>query len=196
MRFHLSESSEAGRDILQVHSDVARILPNLYIGAAPRSEGDVAGLKSILDISAVLSLQTERDLDVLDLFWDDLSEWYDTLGIATRRLPIEDFSPEALIDRIDEAIVALEMLLEAGHTVYMHCTAGVNRSPTVAVAYLNQVERMPLEDALELVVQQRPQADPYEEVLTYLREGHRRHGRRPEGWSWPSDGSPQSPSRR
>lgn len=189
MRFYFSETSDAGRDFHQAHSDVARILPNLYIGAAPRSEGDVAGLKSILDISAVLSLQTERDLDVLDLSWERIREWYDTLGIEPWRLPIEDFSPDALIDRIDEAIMALETLLEAGHTVYMHCTAGVNRSPSIAVAYLNQVEGMPLEDALEVVVQQRPQADPYEEVLAYLRTAHKPRGRRAERPSQPPNGS-------
>lgn len=173
MRFYLSDASDEARTFHQAHSDVARILPTLYIGAAPRSQGDVAGLKGILGISALLSLQTERDLDALDLSWDQVHEWYNVLGIEAHRLPIEDFSPEALIDRIDEAVGALATLLEAGHTVYMHCMAGVNRSPSVAVAYLNQVEGLPLEDALEVVVQQRPQSDPYEEVLAYLRQSPR-----------------------
>jgi hypothetical protein len=164
-----SDLSEASPELEAAGSDVARILSDLYIGAGPRSASDIAALQRLLGITAVLSLQTERDLDTLKLSWDRIQEWYRAVGIDLRRVPIEDFSPQALIDHIDKAVAALEGLRKEGHTVYMHCTAGVNRSPSVAVAFLSMVEGMPLEDALALVTQRRPQADPYEEVLEFLK---------------------------
>ena len=35
------------------------------------------------------------------------------------------------------AIQALGELLAEGHTVYLHCTAGIGRAPTVAIGYLH-----------------------------------------------------------
>ena len=34
-------------------------------------------------------------------------------------------------------VAALERMLKQGHSVYVHCSAGVNRSPTVVAAYLH-----------------------------------------------------------
>ena len=34
-------------------------------------------------------------------------------------------------------IDALNELLAGGHTVYLHCTAGIGRAPTVAIGYLH-----------------------------------------------------------
>ena len=119
--------------------DASRILPTLFIGRAPATPADVAGLKR-RGISAVLSLLTDDDLAALGLSWIRLQEWYRAAGIEAHRLPIEDWSAQALIARLDEAVQALDRLLAVGHTVYLHCTAGVNRSPSVALGYLRKVE--------------------------------------------------------
>jgi len=55
--------------------DASRILPTLFIGRAPATAADVAGLKR-RGISAVLSLQTDEDLAALGLSWNRLEEWY------------------------------------------------------------------------------------------------------------------------
>ena len=44
--------------------------------------------------------------------------------------------------------MALDRMLKTGHTVYLHCTAGTGRSPTVAAAYLHWCLAWPLERAL------------------------------------------------
>jgi dienelactone hydrolase len=46
-------------------------------------------------------------------------------------------------------VATVERILATGNTLYLHCTAGVNRSPTVAVAYLHKCLQWPLERALE-----------------------------------------------
>src|SRR3972149_5086527 len=124
--------------------DASRILPTLFIGRAPATAADVAGLKR-RGISAVLSLQTDDDLAALGLPWSRLEEWYRAAAIAAYRLPA------------------------AGHPVYLHCTAGVNRSPSVALGYLRNVKKGPLRRALRRITRSRPQAAPYPDVLGVLR---------------------------
>jgi protein-tyrosine phosphatase len=68
-----------------------------------------------------------------------------------RSVPVTDFDRLELQRRLPECVTALDGLLQAGHTVYLHCTAGVNRSPTVAVAYLHWCQAWPLADALACV---------------------------------------------
>ena len=51
-----------------------------------------------------------------------------------------------------------------GHTVYVHCNAGINRSPSTVVAYLHWIEGMGLDEALDYVISQRP-CDPYRDVI-------------------------------
>jgi protein-tyrosine phosphatase len=49
-------------------------------------------------------------------------------------------------------------LLRQGHRVYVHCTAGINRSPRVVLTYLTGVEGMGLEETMTLLPRARPEA--------------------------------------
>lgn len=57
-------------------------------------------------------------------------------SVLLERHPFPDFSGEGLRAGLPAAVSALDALLEAGHCVYLHCTAGMGRSPGVAIAYL------------------------------------------------------------
>jgi hypothetical protein len=48
-----------------------------------------------------------------------------------------------------------------GKTVYVHCTAGINRASLTVVGYLTFIKGMDLEEALHIVRTSRPQAHPY-----------------------------------
>jgi protein-tyrosine phosphatase len=58
----------------------------------------------------------------------------------------------------------LHRSLAAGERVYLHCNAGLNRAPTVAVAYLHRHHGLSLEDACAVVKAQRP-CVPYMRAL-------------------------------
>jgi protein-tyrosine phosphatase len=58
---------------------------------------------------------------------------------ALRRVPVRDFDAAELRSKLPECVRNLDGLLSAGHLVYLHCTAGINRSPTVAMAFLYRV---------------------------------------------------------
>ena len=54
----------------------------------------------------------------------------------------------------------LDELLSQGHIVYVHCNMGVNRSPSIVIAYLHWVVGWDLEKATDHVMECRS-CDPY-----------------------------------
>ncbi|MGH2360857.1 MAG: protein-tyrosine phosphatase family protein [bacterium] len=105
-----------------------------------------------------------------------MSERYRTLGMQVHRVEIEGDWPAAVIEVMRRAMTLVRRLIQNGHTVFLHCTAGMNRSPTVALMYLNMIEGMPVEEALATVQLSRPQAKPYEDVVVVLRALAARRG--------------------
>lgn len=148
--------------------DLSFIRPNLYIGSAPRSKAEVEELAAH-NVTAVLSLQTDDDLTKDGLRWEQLGHWYSSTGIDAWRVQIHDYSPEAVIAKLDEAVTSLRTLLDQGHTVFLHCSAGVNRSPTIAIAYLVKAEGRSVNEALDLVTNARFNVQPYRQALAHLR---------------------------
>jgi protein-tyrosine phosphatase len=56
-----------------------------------------------------------------------------------------------------------------GRRVYVHCTAGLGRSPLVLVGYFTLVKEMPEAHAFALVKARRPGAVPSPEALASCR---------------------------
>jgi len=69
-----------------------------------------------------------------------------------------------LREKLLECVDTLVQLLAAGHTVYLHCTAGIGRSPTVAIGYLHCHLGWQLDAAVRYVKQVR-QCSPHVEAL-------------------------------
>lgn len=152
-----------------MHCD--RIEPRLYVGTCPRETTDIDDLKR-LGVTAVLNVQTDDDLAFWGVSWDDLVARYDELGIEVRRVPVRDFDPESLRLGLPECVRVLDELLGDGHTVYVHCSAGINRSPSVVIAYLHWIEGRPLDEAAAHVMQRRA-CDPYVEAIRLASEDRR-----------------------
>ncbi len=136
------------------------IRSNLLVGSCPRSRGDVDQLKSDFGVTAVLNLQTDADLQYTGIDWQDLASYYEVQGIAVRRVPVVDFDPGSLRDNLPRCVAQLDELLRAGRTVYVHCNAGINRSPSATIAYLHWVERQELGEAVWMVTSLHA-CDPY-----------------------------------
>jgi len=66
--------------------------------------------------------------------------------------------------KLYSAIQALSELLAEGHTVYLHCTAGIGRAPTVAIGYLHTCLGWEWDEAVAHVKQAR-QCAPHVEAL-------------------------------
>lgn len=118
-------------------------------------------------ITAVLSLQ-EAGVDLLAAAMDDMRRRCEP-QIVFRNVAIRDYDPRALILALPIALAALHALVEDGRVVYLHCSEGINRSPSVALAYLVRHEHMPFDDALSELRRSHPLARPYDSVLSWLR---------------------------
>lgn len=149
------EPSGASRNTSATRID--RVAPWLYIGPALTPEG-VAGLAA-QGVTHVLDLREEAsdDPDVME-----------RVGLRWRRIPIPDRAApgddqlDAIIDWLDhEADASTEQ------AVYIHCHAGLGRTPTVAIALLMQ-QRLSLGEAQRLVFAARPEVAPTQAQLDWL----------------------------
>lgn len=99
--------------------------------------------------------------------WSPPSHW------PARQLALPDHRVAAPLEEplLREALALLEELYQQGSgALYLHCWAGQERSPLMAVALLCRSEGMPLLDALALVRRSHPQARPILAQLALLEQ--------------------------
>lgn len=125
-----------------------RIIPHLFVCPAPFAKDDFHQLKA-LGVTAILSLQTEEDGQEGAIEKERSAA--NEAGLSFTNLPVTDFNRLELLSKLPKCVGAVEQILVTGNTLYLHCTAGVNRSPTVAVAYLHKHLQWPVEKALDHV---------------------------------------------
>ena len=113
--------------------NLTRIRPQIFIGSYPQNEVDLDRLKSGPKITAVLNLQTDKDFAALKLDWSRIERGYLARDMLCHRWPIVDFSPRDLEQRLEGAARLLDQLIDFGHRVYVHCTAGVGRAPAAVI---------------------------------------------------------------
>jgi protein-tyrosine phosphatase len=143
--------------------DYAQILSGLFVGSHPRAVGDVERLRRELAITAVLNLQTDEDMESVKLDWRPLEAHYRASGINLLRLPVKEEQIE-LRETLPECVRALAGLITSGRTVYLHCTQGIGRSPTVAIGYLHWSLGWEFDAAVSHVKQAR-ECSPHLEAL-------------------------------
>jgi protein-tyrosine phosphatase len=129
-------SIDARRRVFGEAMDYAQVTSRLYVGSHPQSIDDIELLQKTLGITAILNLQTNEDMATAKLNWQPLESHYKACAVSLCRLPMKE-EQVVLREKLLECVDALGYLLAAGHTVYLHCTAGIGRSPTVAVGYLH-----------------------------------------------------------
>ncbi|MFO0749917.1 MAG: dual specificity protein phosphatase family protein [Myxococcota bacterium] len=141
-----------------------QIDPTLWVGSCPVDAEDSRALAA-QGIGAVLSLQTDTDLKALGLRWEVLWGSHIAAGLAVERVPIRDFDKKDLGAQVELALAALARLGDGGRAVYLHCTAGLNRSPTIAIAALAERYDLDPDAASELLMRAHPGAVPYVDAL-------------------------------
>jgi protein-tyrosine phosphatase len=158
-----------------------QVLPNVVVGSFPRDSADIARLKADYGVTAVLSLQSDEDLAYLGINWANIQGACLGKDIQCRRVPVLDFNPDDLRRRLPRCVEALDELLCEGHTVYVHCSGGINRAPSTVVAYLHWVQGMKLDDALALVTERHP-CEPYvDAILLATQDRENQRGQSPRG---------------
>ena len=136
----------------------------LMVGSYPQSPEQITYLKQECGVEAVVSLQSDDDLRTRGLRWEFLWQLYTQLGLVATRVPVIDFDARDLMRQLDEAVAAVAELVDAGHKTYVHCNAGMNRSPTVIIAYLVANRGMSVDDAFSWVTE-RHSCMPYPDLV-------------------------------
>jgi protein-tyrosine phosphatase len=142
---HTPRPSRNGR-----RPSVSVLSDELLIGEYP-NEADIGWLKETYGITAVHNLQDDDDLLMNGLDDRGLAAEYNAHGIDYVRTPIQDGSADAMAERLEAALIDLRGLIAPGSRVYLHCNAGMNRAPTLAIAFLRAYRQMSLDEAMMLV---------------------------------------------
>eukprot|EP00192_Tetraselmis_astigmatica_P021353 CAMPEP_0117675258 /NCGR_PEP_ID=MMETSP0804-20121206/15505_1 /TAXON_ID=1074897 /ORGANISM="Tetraselmis astigmatica, Strain CCMP880" /LENGTH=291 /DNA_ID=CAMNT_0005484241 /DNA_START=376 /DNA_END=1251 /DNA_ORIENTATION=+ len=111
--------------------------PNVLCGSQPRNVQDVEYLAEVEKVTTILNLQQDRDLEYWGVDIHALHHRCHELGLKLVRTPARDFDGDSLRLVLPLAVRSLhEALAEPNGKVYVHCTAGLGRSPGVCIAHM------------------------------------------------------------
>ncbi len=140
----------------------------LWVGSFVRAE-DIGEIAS-LGITTLITLQSQDDLINYSIRLDAVLDACSRHNIRVRHLPVADFDKAALALNLDRCVAALaSALAEPRARVYLHCTAGINRAPTVAAAFLIRHFRMTALEAFAFLTSRR-RCQPFLSVLQDYQE--------------------------
>lgn len=134
--------------------EIHEVGDGLWVGPCPDSPERIKVLRT-QGVTGLVNVQTDNDLASLGMGWPLLWRFLMGQGIASQRHPIEDFDDLALVRGLPGAVAVVAEMRESGRVTYLHCTAGINRSPTVAIAYLVQHHGYSLDAAWDQVTGRR-----------------------------------------
>jgi protein-tyrosine phosphatase len=135
----------------------------LWVGCHIKPE-DVKFLRQ-MGITSILNLQSDWDLANYGISLEKLIQAYLLEEIDMRRIPIPDFDRRAVGTLLPQAVEELgNALAPLRAKVYVHCTAGINRGPTLAAAYLIKADGLTAHEAYNYVIVRRD-CSPYLDTL-------------------------------
>jgi atypical dual specificity phosphatase len=129
--------------------DAERITEEVWCGSTLEA-GDIGKLAR-MGIRRVVNLETWQRYD-----FDAVRR----AGMEFFNIPIQDLDLPISERVIEKAVIAIDESARRGHQVYVHCTAGWQRSPAIIACYLI-FKGMTAEAALSLVKERRPVARFY-----------------------------------
>ncbi|PFH31050.1 serine/threonine specific protein phosphatase [Besnoitia besnoiti] len=150
------------------------IFPRFFVGSCPRQLKHIRHLKEDLKVTCVVNLQTEQDLcnnypDPIasSRSAEAVSHLYDGSGLRYVWLPTADMCDSARKIAVANAAFLILGLFQNGHSVYVHCNAGVGRSIAAACAFLCFAVGLDLRKANFLISAKRPVAYWDEKAMKY-----------------------------
>lgn len=139
--------------------DFDSVSPSFVIGCRPGSLDDAAVVRAS-GATAVLNVQSPANYKTWPVDADALAIRYQELGIVEVRCAVVGVNPEVPMSHyVRVAVAELHKLVQKGHTVYVHCTGGKGRAPTVVAAYLCWVLKEDVDAAAQRIVEARPAAE-------------------------------------
>ncbi len=135
--------------------DFSQITPQLYVGSRfnPGDWHVMAALGATVDINLMVERVDRFPGSAPEVYlWLPTADWF---GPSTRNMQ----TGAAFID----------LMIKQQRIVYVHCSEGVGRSPTLVAAYLVSTG-LSAEDALALVKQKHPRTNPNDIQIENLKQ--------------------------
>jgi protein-tyrosine phosphatase len=142
----------------------SQITPQILVGSYPRSVMDIHKLKEN-KVSAIFSIQSERDFKSHGLTPYFLSLICQEQGIKYKRCSILDMNNDDFINKAEGGVKMMRDLIKDGEKVYVHCSAGIYRSPQMIALYLTLFEKYSIEQAVNTIKASHPYAKPNCKVI-------------------------------
>jgi hypothetical protein len=143
----------------------SRFAADLLVGSYPAEPSHFERLRDEFGVDAVYNLQTNDDIFSSGLNPDVLWHMAVAADHSYVRHPIKDFDPSAVKRALAAALEDLHRLVDDGCHVYVHCTAGINRSATITLAYQILRDGKSADEVVRAGLAVRPQIRPYQSVL-------------------------------
>ncbi|AFZ42606.1 Dual specificity protein phosphatase [Halothece sp. PCC 7418] len=129
------------------------VLPNrLAVGSLPQSEYAIAYLSRI-GITSVLSLTTPKEVKIPQEIHN---------RFVWKNVPIPDGAKGGIpeVKHFQEACATLLRWQQRHHVTYVHCLAGVGRSPAICAAYIATIKGISVAEAVTYVQDRHRNAHP------------------------------------
>jgi protein-tyrosine phosphatase len=140
----------------------AELDAQLSVGSCP-ADAAISFLAS-RGVRGLVSLQSDEDLVARKIDWADRVALCAREGITATRVPVVDFDRRDLARHLDHGVAAIAASVAAGHPTYVHCNAGINRSPSSVIGFLVAHRGLTLEAASAWVAD-RHDCYPYPDVM-------------------------------
>ena len=138
----------------------------LLVGTCPRESADIERLKQH-DVGHVICLQSDADFTALGINWSQMKAGYEDNCIPVTRIAMVDFDEDNIAALLSSAADVVVRAMEGSGIVYLHCTAGRERSPTVAAAWMMREQGLSATEACRKVTTARP-GNPYLFMLQHF----------------------------
>lgn len=141
---------------------ISWVIPGkLAVGGSPQPGDSTllaqAGIKIVFSLCA----NSEERLP------DDVNDNFRCLRLV---LPDSHYKSEIQVSQLAAAVDIVNHSIEHELPIYVHCLAGIERSPTVCIAYLCQHQKLQLWEALNWLKQVHPPSMPTESQLRAVRK--------------------------
>ncbi|MFB2937698.1 dual specificity protein phosphatase family protein [Aerosakkonemataceae cyanobacterium BLCC-F154] len=133
----------------------------LAIGRLPQPGDEAQLLKA--DIKTVLSLCSEEE----GILPEEISQNFQCFRLV---LPDRHYTTKLTAEQLTEAVNIVHQNIEKNPPVFVHCLAGIERSPTVCIAYLCKHHKMELWEAANWLKQVHSTSLPNDSGLRAIRE--------------------------
>ena len=147
--------------------EFSKITPELFVGTCPRTAIDLNQIR-LAGVTGIVSVQTDQDFVTWDIDFEGLKQASYDLELPIARHPIIDFDDADLKKNLLAVVDTVHRMIAVGHRLYLHCTAGQERAPTVAAAYLCRHKGMSARQAVDVLKSERdclPKLHIIDEVL-------------------------------